>query len=180
MHMVLQCSAAMFCCNVLHIMHILWSLCIQKATFRSQECQESWLSNCCTWVSHFLKSGFSENRSSRVLGLGAKWLQRQENRSIEINQQQLFQLPLKLTQPVCRCRGTHQHRIEKAMNLCSLKLKDQLPGAEPLRCFQVWFWTCFWLFLGLWKAFIVNGFVWKCCVPLHPMVLLIIIPTKWL
>ena len=25
-----------------------------------------------------------------------------------------------------------------------------------------------------------NGFVWKCCVPLHPMVLLIIIPTKWL
>ena len=24
------------------------------------------------------------------------------------------------------------------------------------------------------------GFVWKCCVPLHPMVLLIIIPTKWL
>ena len=24
------------------------------------------------------------------------------------------------------------------------------------------------------------GFVWKCCVPRHPMVLLIIIPTKWL
>jgi hypothetical protein len=148
-------GSAMFCCNVLHIMHILWSLCIQKATFRSQE---SWLSNCCTWVSHCLKSGFSENRSSRVLGLRAKWLQRQENRSIEINQQQLFQLPLKLTQPVCRCRSTnqiksqisawltHQHRIEKAMNLCSLKLKDQLPGAEPLRCFQVWFWKCFWLF----------------------------------
>ena len=25
-----------------------------------------------------------------------------------------------------------------------------------------------------------NGFVWKCCVPLNPMVLLIIIPIKWL
>ena len=27
---------------------------------------------------------------------------------------------------------------------------------------------------------ISGGFVWKCRVPLHPMVLLIIIPTKWL
>ena len=30
----------------------------------------------------------------------------------------------------------------------------------------------------LWSL-LIYGFVWKCCVPLNPMVLLIIIPIKW-
>ena len=33
---------------------------------------------------------------------------------------------------------------------------------------------------GLYFSLFPYGFVWKCCVPLNPMVLLIIIPTKWL
>ena len=33
---------------------------------------------------------------------------------------------------------------------------------------------------GLFQSSLPCGFVWKCCVPLNPMVLLIIIPIKWL
>ena len=97
-------------CNVLHIMHILWSLCIQKATKKPR------ISG--VLAKQLLHMGVA---LSEVRILGKQVVQGFRSRSkvaletgetFEINQQQLFQLPLKLTQPVCQCRGTksnHQY-----------------------------------------------------------------------
>ena len=81
----------------------------------------------------------------------------------------------------CDCRNRAAH-LALAYARCLWPFRSH--GGGPKRIFVAWQVatqvTVLCRLVRSWRISMTIGCVWKCCVPLKPMVLLIIIPIKWL
>ena len=74
--------------------------------------------------------------------------------------------------------GEARHQLGLSENRVAPELMQFIPSGELTKSYGKWpFIVDFPIKKG---DFHLYGCVWKCCVPLNPMVFMIIIPTKWL